>query len=87
MPRPLDVETPGRGDGAGAEGGVQWRLNGANSKPHCPTIAQRCADSIFRVSYSLEELRQYHAEHGNLVREIAARISLVALRLVWRVLP
>lgn len=33
----LGMIAPGRGNGAGAEGGVQWRLNGTNHKPQGAT--------------------------------------------------
>lgn len=79
--RTPEMIAPGRGNGAGADGGVQGRSDKANSALHGATVI------VFRASYSLEELRQHHAAHGNRVREIAARVALAALRLVWRALP
>jgi len=46
MLRPHDMKTPGRGNGAGAEGGVERGIDKANGTPQGPTIAQRRADSI-----------------------------------------
>lgn len=47
--RRLDLKMiePGREGGAGSgEAAVHCEVNAANGKPHCPTIAQRRADSI-----------------------------------------
>lgn len=95
MFRPFDVKAPRPVGALGAVEKVEASNLKANSAPQGTTIAQRRADSIclaiavpvFRASYNLEELRQYHAARGHRVREVAARVALVALRLVWRVLP
>lgn len=95
MLRPFDMKTPGCGGQALGETAVQRGSDSQQITPHCPTIAQRRADSIclaiavpiFCASYSLEELRQYRAARGHRVREVAARVALMALRLVWRALP
>lgn len=48
MRRPdLKMIEPGREGGAGSgEAAVHCEVNAANGKPHCPTIAQRRAESI-----------------------------------------
>jgi hypothetical protein len=94
--RTPEMIAPGRGNGAGAgETAVEGGIDKAHDRPHGAAISQCRADSIclaiavpiFCASYSLEELRQYRAARGHRVREVAARVALMALRLVWRALP
>jgi hypothetical protein len=79
-PDPIKDKASGAAGYVG-EAAIDRGIDGKNGNAQGATVI------VFLASYSIEEFRQHHAAHGHRVREMAARLALAVLRLIWRVLP